>query len=76
MPRKTRKESQSTCGVCEDREAEMPRLGICKPCYQGLWYWSKKTPRQQLKRAKQLDTLQARMEVSLGNVKRAKRKAA
>ena len=50
--------------------------GLCSACYAGIRYWTTgKTPGQIVKRRKQLDRLEARMDLLQGNVKILKRQA-
>lgn len=56
------------------RPIKHPTAELCNACYVGLLYWSKKTPTQMIERQRQLVVLEARMAVSLGNVRVAKRK--
>lgn len=66
---------KETCEVDHcDRDVGHPALGLCKPCYAALWYWQRlKSPGDLLERAKQLDILQARADLMLGNIKRTSR---
>lgn len=61
------------CALC-DRTEKTHRIsveaGLCNPCEVAIHYWSKKTPTQIVKRARQIDSFQNRMEIVLGNVKR------
>jgi hypothetical protein len=53
------------CEVSEcDREATIG--GLCSPCYQGLYYWMKKTPTGVIKRSKQLRVLKSRLDLLSG----------
>ncbi|MEE8598802.1 MAG: hypothetical protein V3S69_04720 [Dehalococcoidales bacterium] len=64
-----------TCKLC-DRTTKTHRVsqeGLCSTCEVALIYWTKKTPSQMMKRARQLDSFQARMEITLGNVSSLKR---
>ena len=68
------------CALC-DRTEKTHRIGvesgICNVCESALYYWNGKTPRELMKRARQIDSFQNRMELMLGNVKRMpKRKRA
>ena len=59
------------CDLC-DRTTKTHRVsveGICSTCEQAFHYWRKKTPSQMVKRARQLVSINNRMEVMLGNVK-------
>jgi hypothetical protein len=58
------------CSLC-DRTTKTHRIsavGICSTCEVGIIYWRKKTASQIVKRARQLVSLQNRMELILGNV--------
>lgn len=59
------------CGLC-DRTTRTHHIykesGICTACDMALRYWQGRTPRQMLKRAKQIQSFQNRMDVLLGNV--------
>ncbi len=59
-----------TCSLCDrtTRTHRISKMGICSTCEVGLIYWRKKTPSQMIKRARQLVSLQNRMEILLGNV--------
>jgi len=65
------------CALCH-RTSRTHKIGkesgVCSTCDVALIYWNGRTTTQKMKRAKQLDSFQARMDVSLGNVKRMKRK--
>ena len=59
-----------SCSLC-DRTSKTHRIsqvGICSTCEVGIIYWRKRTPTQIVKRARQLVSLQNRMELILGNV--------
>ncbi len=72
------------CSLCDrtSRTHRISKMGICSTCEQAFHYWRKRTPSQMIKRARQLVSLQNRMEVMLGNVsshvrtKRTRRRAA
>ncbi|WP_455363549.1 hypothetical protein [[Eubacterium] cellulosolvens] len=61
------------CALC-DRTEKTHRIsveaGLCNPCEVALSYWRNKTPTQLVKRARQIDSFQNRMELLMGNVKR------
>ena len=57
---------QCSISAC-DRPMEMPESGLCKTCYQGMYYWKDKTPTQVMKRQRQLAVLEERMEMMGGN---------
>jgi len=59
------------CSLCDrtSRTHRVSEQGICSTCEQAFHYWRKKTPSQIVKRARQLVSLQNRMDVLLGNVK-------
>lgn len=43
--------------------------GLCAACYQGLRYWTGRTPTEIVQRMKQLDRLQGRMETMSPHVR-------
>ena len=43
--------------------------GVCKTCDIALIYWNKRTTTQKMRRARALDSFQARMAISLGSVR-------
>jgi len=61
------------CSLC-DRTDKTHRIGIesgiCSTCEVALIYWRGKTATQLVKRARQIDSFNNRMEILLGNVKR------
>ncbi len=65
------------CSLC-DRTEKTHKIGIesgvCSTCDVALIYWNGRTTTQKMKRARQLDSFQARMAVSLGNIKSMPRK--
>ncbi len=66
-----------SCSLC-DRTTRTHRValesGICSTCEVALIYWRNKTPSQIVKRARALDSYQARMELLLGNVSSTRRR--
>jgi hypothetical protein len=69
------------CILCDrtERTHKISSVGVCSTCDVALIYWSSKTTTQKVKRARQLDSFQNRMEITLGNIRtnrRKKRKAA
>jgi len=72
------------CSLCErtTRTHRVSKEGICSTCEQAFHYWRKKTPGQVIRRARQLVSLQNRMDIMLGNVatpirtRRTRRRAA
>ena len=67
MKRKSTCETNG-CG-CEAQIA-----GLCKRCYQRLWYWTKKSPAQIVQRKRNLDMWSATVEQLQPTVKTIKRK--
>ena len=68
-----------TCDLCPrtDKTHVIGReSGICNVCDAVLRYWQTKTPRHLMRRARQIDSFQARMEVLIGAIKRPKRRRA
>ncbi len=47
---------------------------VCKTCDVALIYWNGRTTSQKMKRARALDSFQARMAISLGNIRTMPRK--
>ncbi len=69
------------CTLCDrtERTHKISSVGVCSTCDVALIYWGTKTTTQKVKRARQLDSFQNRMEITLGNIvtnRRRKRKAA
>ena len=69
------------CGLCDrtERTHKISSVGVCSTCDVALIYWNGKTTTQKVKRARQLDSFQARMELTLGNIRttrKRKRRAA
>lgn len=60
------------CSLC-DRTTRTHTIykesGLCTACDMALRYWQNKTPRQMLKRQRQVQSFQNRMDTLLGNVK-------
>jgi hypothetical protein len=59
------------CKICSSK-AEV--AGLCRPCYQSAYYWSKKTPGQMVKRMNDLERYERRMDYMLGNVRAHKKR--
>ena len=54
--------SKCIIGGC-NRAIKHPESGLCGPCYQGLWYWSKKkSVTQRVKRKQALKVYESRMD--------------
>lgn len=49
-------------------DVQCPTMGICKACYQSMWKVGKKTPRERLKRLRDLEKYRARTEIMSGSV--------
>ncbi len=66
MPR-----SIKTCCLCDRTEKthKISSVGVCSTCDVALIYWNGKTTTQKIKRARQLDSFQNRMAITLGNIK-------
>jgi hypothetical protein len=69
------------CDLCDRTEKthKISSVGVCSTCDVSLIYWNTKTTTQKVKRARQLDSFQARMEITLGNIRttrKRKRRAA
>lgn len=52
--------NSTECTLCEN-QAQHPQSGLCHACYSSLYYWSKKTPTQIAKRARQVEKFERRM---------------
>jgi hypothetical protein len=65
------------CSLCDRTEKthKISSVGICSTCDVALIYWNSKTTTQKVKRARQLDSFQNRMEITLGNVRTTKRRS-
>lgn len=59
------------CKLCDRDESthHITQAGLCTACDANLHYWKNRTTSQIMKRARQVDSFQARMNVLLGNVK-------
>lgn len=66
------------CSLC-DRTSKTHHIteeGICNCCVQYLYYWRQKTAKQIMKRLRQVESFERRLEVLAGsNVKRLRRSA-
>lgn len=66
-----------TCDLCP-RTSKTHTIGresgICNACDAVLRYWHTKTPRQVMRRARQIDSFQNRMEVLLGAIKQPRKR--
>ena len=51
-----KKESEEKCTMpgCE-REIKYPESGLCGRCYHWMYYWSRRTPADKMKRLRQLE---------------------
>lgn len=65
------------CKLCPRtaRTHTISREGVCKTCDVALIYWNKRTTSQKMRRAMALDSFQARMSISLGNIRTMPRRA-
>ena len=59
------------CSLCDrtSKTHKISAVGVCSTCDVALIYWNGKTTTQKVKRARQLDSFQNRMEITLGNVR-------
>ena len=59
------------CCLCDrtERTHKISTVGVCATCDVALIYWGSKTTTQKVKRARQLDSFQNRMEITLGNIR-------
>ncbi len=59
------------CSLCPRTEKthKISSEGVCKTCDIALIYWNKKTTTQKMRRARALDSFQARMSISLGSIR-------
>ncbi len=59
------------CVLCPRTEKthKISNEGVCKTCDIALIYWNKKTTTQKMRRARALDSFQARMSISLGSIR-------
>lgn len=64
------------CSLCDrtSKTHKISSVGVCSTCDVALIYWNTKTTTQKVKRARQLDSFQNRMEITLGNVRTTKRR--
>lgn len=64
------------CSLCDRTEKthKISSVGVCSTCDVALIYWGTKTTTQKIKRARQLDSFQARMEITLGNVRTTRKR--
>jgi hypothetical protein len=64
------------CSLCDRTEKthKISSVGVCSTCDVSLIYWNGKTTTQKIKRARALDSFQARMEITLGNVRNLRRR--
>jgi len=46
-----------------DRDVECPKSGLCKRCYSGLYYWSKKSVTEVVQRKLKLRLFMNRMDI-------------
>lgn len=65
------------CKLCPRtvRTHKISREGVCSTCDVALIYWNKRTTSQKMRRARALDSFQARMSISLGNIRTMPRQA-
>lgn len=65
-----------SCSLCTrtSKTHKISSVGVCSTCDVSLIYWNSKTTTQKIKRARALDSFQARMEVTLGNVRTIRRR--
>ncbi len=58
------------CSLCPRtaRTHHISAEGVCSTCDVALIYWNKRTTSQKMRRARQLDSFQNRMAISLGNI--------
>lgn len=65
-----------SCSLCDrtSKTHKISSVGVCSTCDVALIYWNTKTTTQKVKRARQLDSFQNRMEVTLGNVRTNRRR--
>jgi len=49
-----------------DRAVEHPRSGLCKRCYSGMYYWSRKSVTEIVKRQQKLRVFMDRMKMMGG----------
>lgn len=63
------------CVLCErtERTHKISAELVCSTCTVALIYWNGKTASQKMKRARQLDSFQNRMAISLGNIRTMQR---
>jgi len=62
------KPSKEVCSICEENEiTNMPNLGICVTCYNGMYYWRNKSVKQVVQRQKKLEIYQRRMALMKGS---------
>lgn len=68
-----------TCELCP-RTSKTHNIGkesgLCTACEASLRYWADKTPRQLMRRGRQIESFQARMDILMGAVKRPKKRRA
>ena len=59
------------CSLCPRTEKthKISSEGVCSTCDVALIYWNKRTTTQKMRRARALDSFQARMSISLGGVR-------
>lgn len=64
------------CLLCDrtDKTHHISSEGICNACEAGILYWRRKTATAMVRRVRQLESFQNRMELLLGNVKSANKK--
>lgn len=64
------------CSLCDrtSKTHKISAVGVCSTCDVSLIYWNGKTTTQKIKRARALDSFQARMEITLGNVRNLRRR--
>lgn len=62
---KERKQAKCLVEHC-DRPVECPKSGLCKRCYSGLYYWSRKSVTEIVKRKQKLRVFMDRMDIMGG----------
>lgn len=61
--------ASSVCKIPECvNDVQCPTMGICRACYSAMWQAGRKTPRERLKRLRNLAKYQARTEIMSGAV--------
>lgn len=73
---KTKEKKQCLVPSCD---SDAYAAGLCKACYSGMYYWKNRTPGDVIKRMRQVQRLQDRMEMLTPNVRtlpRRKKKGA